>query len=118
MAHKPRLIDFHHQRRGGIGRAAIGGGVDQGKRVKKRVDQIDDQQEKCGRGQERKDDCPKPAGRAGAIDGGRLDQGAGDRLQPGKEKQEVIRNLFPGCRNDHQDQRLVAIHVMVPFGAR
>src|SRR3546814_9189779 len=55
-------------------RAALRHDVDNGKGIEKGIDHIDDQQEKCGGRKQGEHDSPETACRAGAVDGGCLDQ--------------------------------------------
>src|SRR5713101_1287801 len=86
----PDLVD---EDLGRLRRTALGHVVDDPERVEKRIDDVDDEQEKAGRRQERKDDRPEPPARAGAVDRRGFDERQWDRLEPGQEKQEIIADL-------------------------
>src|SRR6266581_9242411 len=68
----PDLVDEDLGRLGG---AALRHVMDDPEGVEKRIDDVDDEQEKAGWRQERKDDRPEPPARAGAVDRRGLDQG-------------------------------------------
>ena len=83
--------------------------MDDAEGIKERIDDADHQQKEGGRRQQRKDDGPEPAHRAGAVDRGGLQHGLGDRLQPGQEEDEVVADLFPRRADDHQEHGLAGI---------
>ena len=63
-------------------------------------------------------DRPEAPPRAGAVDGGRLDQRLRDRLQAGQEEQEVVGDLLPDRGHHDQRHRVVGVEQVVPVDAR
>ena len=115
---EPIAVDLVDQNVRRARRAAAGRRMDDAECVEKGVNDIHHQQEERRRGQKRKDDRPETLAGAGAIDRRRLDQRARDRLKAGKEKQEVIADLFPRSRDHDQDHRIAAVQVVVPVIAK
>ena len=95
----------------------MGQRVDCAERVKRGVNQIDDEQkERCRRQQRERDGAEAPPPFR-AVHPGCLGHRARDGLQAGKEENKIITHLFPGAGQDHDAHRLGAVQLVVPGDA-
>ena len=93
------------------------GRVDDREGVKKRIDHIDDKQEKSRRREQRKLHRPKAPPGACAVHRGGFNQAFGDGLQTGQEEKKVVGDLLPHRCGHDQQHGVGAVEQMVPVNA-
>ena len=96
---------------------ALSGGIDDGEGVEEGVHDIDDQQKKGRRCEQRENDGPEAPPGTRAIDRRGLDQRLGYALQTRQEEQEVVRNLLPDGSQHNQGHCMLPVQQGIPLQA-
>ncbi|EGE58056.1 hypothetical protein RHECNPAF_35000110 [Rhizobium etli CNPAF512] len=107
-------IDLVDHQLGRARRSALCHDVDDAEGILEAFGDVDDEQEKQCRRQQRQLQVPHAAQRPRAVHGRGLDQRARNALKGRKEEDEIIADIFPGKGDDDGDHRVLAVECRVP----